>query len=145
MNMKTLSYSDVPKKWAVCFQNDCPMKEECLRWKAAQVVPEKVQTLMCVTPYTRKGNECPCFASAEPVRLAWGMTKLFANVPWYMVKVLREEMFPIFGSRRQFYRYRLGRWVISPEQQRQVAQVFRNYGFEDEPEFDVTKEGFDFV
>ncbi len=143
--MKNLTFSDVPKKWAVCFQNDCPMKEGCLRWKAAQVAPGQMQTLVCVTPNTRKGDVCPRFASAEPVRLAWGMTRLFSRVPWYMVQALREEIIPIFGCRRQFYRYRLGRWPISPEQQQRVAQVFRRFGFEEEPEFDVTKEGFDFV
>ncbi|MBQ8051535.1 MAG: hypothetical protein IJ197_08195 [Bacteroidaceae bacterium] len=73
------------------------------------------------------------------------MTRLFKRVPWYMVQALREEIIPIFGSRRQFYRYRLGRWAISPKKQEQVAAVFRRFGFEEEPQFDVTKEGLGFV
>lgn len=143
--MTNLTFSDVPRRWAVCFQNECPMKEECLRWRAGQVAPERVQALMCVTPNTRRGDKCPRLVPARPVRLAWGMTRLFKRVPWYMVQALREEIIPIFGSRRQFYRYRLGRWVISPKKQEQVAAVFRRFGFEEEPQFDVTKEGLGFV
>ena len=37
-----IQFKDVPSDWAVCFNNDCPLKEECMRYQVGLVMPDDV-------------------------------------------------------------------------------------------------------
>ena len=136
--MKKLSYKDAPRDWAICFQNDCPLSDRCLRHAVAQLAPSTLTHHVTVLPAARQGDQCSLFASTEPVRIARGMTGIMKGIPSGKATDLRKELYNIFGSCAHFYRYRSGRYPVTPELQKSVARLFHKHGIETEPHYDET-------
>lgn len=134
--MKKLTYKDAPHDWAICFQNDCPLSDRCLRHAVAQLAPPTLTHHVTVLPAAREGDHCRLFATAEPVRIARGMKQMLAPGSTGTDSAIRHQLFGIFGSRTHYYRYRDGEYDITPEQQRKVLNVLRKYGFRSEEPFD---------
>ena len=97
-----------------------------------------------VLPGARKDGNCRFFASAEPVVIARGMSKLMPHASYETQMTIRHSLYSIFGSRSQYYRYRNGELDITPEQQRLVAQLFRDCGISEAPRYDQTRTTYDF-
>ena len=131
-----LTYSLAPHDWAICFQDDCPMKDTCLRRAVARLAPPTLTCHITVLPTARQGDHCPHFATAEPVKIARGMTRLLPRAPQGELSDLREALYALFGSVSHFYRYREGRYPITPQQQRRVEELFRSHGIEKAPVYD---------
>ena len=141
---KPLSFSDVPHNWPICFQNECPLSAHCLRRRVAELAPEGLMYHACVLPAAHVGETCRLYVEAQPVGMAHGMTRLFADVKPWDLQALRHSIIGIFGSRAQFYRYRDGRYDITPEQQARVAAAFRHHGYTQPPVFDSMTEQYYF-
>ncbi|MBQ6189176.1 MAG: hypothetical protein IJK45_03270 [Bacteroidaceae bacterium] len=135
----TLKADDVPKKYAVCYNHECPRAGECLHHLCYTVLPKGEDVRLCVLPQAWQGNECRQFAKAQPVRLAWGMSRLFHDVPKWQATVIRHELMQLFSSERTYFRYRRGEFLITPEIQSRVADIFRKYGYTAERQYDQTK------
>ncbi len=142
--MEPLTYNNVPYGWAVCFQDACPLCHKCLRYAAAQLIPDSVMHHEVVLPNARKGDDCTFFAMKEPVCIARGMTQLLTGIEPWKALTMRQELFEIFGSRSHFYRYRNGDYIVTPEQQERVAKLFLKYGIKLPPHFDKTIESYYF-
>ena len=138
MTMKKLSYKDAPRDWAICYQNDCPLSNRCLRHAVALLAPPTLTHHVTVLPAARQGDHCSLFASAEPVRIARGMKSIMKGIHAGQATDLRQELYAIFGSCPHFYRYRAGRYPVTPEQQERVAALFRKHGITTEPHYDDT-------
>lgn len=136
--MKNLSYKDAPHDWAICFQNECPLSDRCLRHAVAKLAPPTLTHHVAVLPTARQGDQCSLFATAEPVRMARGMKGILKGLTSRQATDLRHGLYAIFGSCPHFYRYRAGRYPITPEQQARVAALFRKHGIEGEPHYDTT-------
>ena len=134
----TLHFSDIPHDWAICFQQDCPLADTCLRHHAAMLAPESLRYHNTVLPGARNAETCTLFAEDKPVRIARGMKSMFPTEQSWLDKRLRAEVISIFGSRAQYYRYRVGDYTVSPEQQLRVAEAFRALGIKQEPRYDQT-------
>ena len=139
-----LQFSDIPHDWAICVQHDCPLAGSCLRHHAGTLAPDDLKHRDCVLPGARSADGCALFVEDQPVRLAHGMKGLLAGVSYKDVHALHKHLYGIFGSTSQYYRYRDGRWPISPRQQERVAALFRKFGFKGEPRFDSYSEGYYF-
>ena len=133
-----LTYSLAPHDWAICFQGDCPMKDTCLRYAIGQLAPADLTHHATILPAARQGDHCSLFATKEPVRIARGMTRLLPRLSSGKISDLRQGLYAIFGSCPHYYRYRAGKYDITPEQQEQVAALFRRFGIEAEPTYDYT-------
>ena len=138
-NQLELSYADVPDEWALCFQDDCALRDSCLRFRMGLLMPDTVTLHNVVLPHARRTGACTLYADGQPVQLAWGMRGLFANVPEWKAKAIRAELYDLFGSRAQYFRYRNGRYPITPERQAQVAQLFSQHGISTPPRFDAVQ------
>lgn len=134
--MQQLTFSLAPHNWAICFQDDCPMKDTCLRYAIARLAPADLTRHVTVLPAARQGDRCSLFATKEPVEIAHGMMHLLPRAAGGELSKLREGMYAIFGSTSQYYRYRRGEWPITPEQQRRVANLLLKHGFKRPPRFD---------
>ena len=157
--MTKLDYSDIPHDWAICYQTDCPVAEQCLRRHAARLAPADLLCHNTILPAARSvaappaaeanstgantdnstgANTASCcaFVADEPVVVFFGMVHLYDHVSPRDVRVVRSHVQTIFGPRSHYYRYREGRYPITPEQQAQVAEVFRQYGYTAELTFD---------
>lgn len=142
--MKELNYSDIPHTWAVCFQNDCPMAQQCLRYHAAQLLPADKKTHNTVLQTARNDESCQLYVADQPVKVAYGMTKLFSGLKPLAASDLRQQVEVVFGSRTQYYRYREGRYPISPKQQALIADIFARNGLSADLKFDRIEEKYYF-
>ena len=141
----TFKYSDFPSNWAICYQHECPLAETCLRHHAAELAPADLRNHNCVLPGARKDDACALFVADKRVRIAYGMTRLFQKCGRWKAAAMRKALETVFGCRAQFYRYRAGRWPISPRQQQRVAAVFRQFGETEEPCYDRVVEEYHFA
>lgn len=137
--MKKIHYSEMPGDWAVCWVNNCPQADECLRHESHIQFPSELKEHVCVLPQacTQDGH-CPMFVTNAPSTLAWGMRGLLNRVRIADQPRIRRELIALFGDRRRYYRFREGRWVISPQMQTAIALILRRNGYAAEPQFDRT-------
>lgn len=136
--MTTLSYQDAPHDWAICFQDDCPLCDRCLRHAVAQLAPAGLTHHATVMPAAREGDSCRLFVTAEPVRMGRGMKGILTGIPSGLAMSIRQGLYAIFGSCPHFYRYRAGRYLVTPNQQARIVALFRKHGITTEPHYDET-------
>ena len=128
-------FENVPSGWALCYNENCKMKEECLRYMAGQKAPDSLTTATCVTPRALKGDECRKFVAERYDTEAWGLGHLFDKVQHEHFAQLRDALFAMLG-RRNYYRYNNGERMLSEKQQQQIASLFKRFGYDEEPSFD---------
>ncbi|MBR1732263.1 MAG: hypothetical protein IJ729_00770, partial [Alloprevotella sp.] len=79
------------------------------------------------------------------VRTAWGFRSLFRDVLARHAPSLRSSLMGLLGSESTYYRYHRGERRLTPEQQQEVARIFRRYGYGDAAvTFDHYREEIDF-
>ncbi len=139
---KDLKWSDIPLKWAVCFNIDCPQADKCLRWQAGRIVPNDVTTACCVTPKALNGGECPLFASTAKVRWARGFCHLYDHVMKSDYTLLRKQITAYLSGKRIYYEYMHGKRCLSPEQQEWIIQQFKERGYGDGVTFDSYEDDY---
>lgn len=141
---RLLVFTDVPHHWPICYQHDCPLANTCLRHHAAMEAPADLKHHECVLPGAYADDTRPCFVEDKPIRMARGMTKMLpTDEPWKDT-ALRQNLEVIFGCHAQYYRYRAGRFLITPAQQKRVAALFRKFGIAKEPQYDHMEERYYF-
>jgi hypothetical protein len=129
------NFQDVPNGWVLCFNEKCKMKETCLRYMAAQFAPADMTTATCVTPHAQKGDSCTKFVTERYDTEAWGMSHLFEGIRHEHYAQLRNALFTMLGK-RNFYRYNSGEWSFSVKQQKQIADLFKRFGYQHAPTYD---------
>ncbi|MBQ8968190.1 MAG: hypothetical protein IJ064_00445 [Bacteroidaceae bacterium] len=134
-----LRYEDVPALWAVCPNGDCPRAHECLRHHAYTLAPKTEKQHLSVLPQAWQEGPCTEFAEDRPQRLAWGMTRLFRGIPEWKATAIRHELYDLFGAERTYYRYRRGEYVITPEVQQQIADLFARHGITAPRQYDIAR------
>lgn len=144
MDNKELKWKNVPSDWALCFNQNCPMHERCLRWLAAQLAPEELTICRCVMPQALKKGQCPHFATAEKVRMARGFMHLYDKVLKDDYTSLRKTLTSMLSGKRYYYEYRRGDRLLSPENQEKIRQLFASRGYADSVRFDDYEEEFVF-
>lgn len=137
---------DIPSGYAHCFagKDSCPKTSSCLRAIAAKLVTEsretQSQTLNMVNDlYLKQLTDlasCPLYRSCEPLRYAKGMIRLFDELPVKDAASVRQRVIGCFSCERYFYHSRKGDRLITPDEQRRIAQVFRATGLGLTPKFD---------
>lgn len=142
--MQDLTYSLAPQDWAICFQHDCLLSDNCLRHAIAQLAPPGLTHHTTVLPAARQDDHCRLFATKEPVRIARGMKRLLVSRSTGLASTIRKGLFDIFGSRSQYYRYRDGEYDISPEQQARVISHLQIFGYQNDEPFDNYNEQYYF-
>jgi len=131
--------------YPVCYVEQCPLKEHCLRWLVGQQMPETTSFINCVNPLSlNAGTEgCPHYRNSEKVRFAKGMTKVFnADMPRRVEPYVRHNLIKNH-CRTYYYEYRNGSRLISPTIQEEVRRLFREIGWNNPIEFDGYKEDYD--
>ena len=51
-------YSQVPSWYVICTNDNCPLKQDCLRYLAGSHAPESVETALCVMPHMANDGHC---------------------------------------------------------------------------------------
>lgn len=127
---------DIPSDYAHCFagKDNCPKAESCLRAIAARLLtdskeqqPKIVNTVnaLYVEQLPDLAN-CSLYRNNEPKRYAKGMTRLFDELPLKQATTVRNRIVNCFSCERYFYHSRNGTRLISPDEQRLIANVFQS-------------------
>lgn len=114
----------------VCFMEQCPLHERCLRWQAGAYVPAERRVATCVSPrYEGAATEqCDLYCSDEPVHMPLGMRHFFDDMPARIAAGIRRSLIN-HNCRTTFYKYQSGRRPITPDYQRLIEAVCRRHGW----------------
>lgn len=135
MENQLFKYSEVPADWALCFLDECPLKEQCQRWLAYSYAPKGTTIHSCITPHALDKGKCRYYVKPEPIRVAYGFGDLFRQVRRDDYHAMKDELIDYFGSSTYYYRYRRGEYPLTPEQLSWMRQLFSRYGYNDNIEF----------
>ena len=128
---KEIRFNDVPRWWALCFNELCAMKEHCLRHRVAAAVPATQRQALCVTPAASTARSCSMYVEATPVLVARGFDGAFQRLQSRDARHdLRLSLTRYFGSRGSYYRYKHGECILTPRQQQAVLSHFGRYGYQ---------------
>ena len=148
-NMKNIeeiqiNFTDVPPLWSLCFQTDCPLRMNCLRFAAGKTVPSTLHHGAAVYPGARKDDKCSMFKQIRMIHAAWGFKSLFEDVKHADYTPLRDAIKEYLGSHTSYYRYHRGEKLLTPEQQQWILDLFAQYGYTNELHFDSYRDMIDF-
>lgn len=141
---KKYDFTQVSAGWKFCFNSQCPMHGECLRYQAAQEMPEDREWGSAVFPTALKNGKCKFFRKNEKVILATGFVTDNPAQNNMFVK-LRRQLTTYLGGNGTYYLYRNGKKWLSPTQQKGIQEIFRKAGFRDEVIFKEQKEDYNFL
>ena len=136
-------FEDVPKGYVFCFL-DCPLSARCVRHRTGETVPADMPYGTAVFPTARHGESCTMFKKLRVIRAAWGFSRLFAPVLATDIASLRADVKDYLGGNGTYSRYKLGRRLLTLEQQRDILNIFRRYGYTEETQFDHYVDVVDF-
>ena len=127
------------EKYLVCFNEQCPKHEHCLRWMVGQHVPCKQLSITCVNPkIEKKDGECPAYRDSQPQNVAKGMIHFYDEMPRKLEVAIKNELIARY-TRVGYYNMRKAERPITQEIENEIIQVCRNHGWKGEIRFDERK------
>lgn len=129
---------DKARNYTVCFNNECPLHEHCLRWQVGRYVPERLYTVNCFNPnhHGAGSDTCPGYRSDRTQRIPRGMTHFYEAMTGHMEVAIRSQLVNDF-SRVMYYRYRRGDLPITPKIEQKITEVCRECGWNAPLTFDT--------
>lgn len=141
MLKKAMAGKGLPYGWTYCFNEQCDVKDECVRFLSTRFLSEKRHSGNAVFPSAWRNGNCQYYEKLRIAKLAWGFDHLYRNVTLKDAPTLRCRLRGYLGSKGQYYRYKLGQLLLLPKQQLEIKELFHSYGYDD-VEFDHFKETF---
>ena len=129
MNVKEPQYETMPEHYVLCFNDECPLANDCLHRLAARSGHQKDEVVMAVNPARCKGKTCRYYKQNRMAEMAYGMVDSFHEVKADHISSLRNTLIQHFG-RGSYYLRRNGLRPITPDEQQYIRQVLRQYGYE---------------
>ena len=130
-------FSHKAPNYLLCFINECPRRATCLRWLVGQELQSNDYNILSVNPMHPevKANKCALYREKKHVRYAKGMMRFYDEMTRSQEVGIKHRLIIHYG-RRQYYEYRRGERLISPEMQAFIGQVCKEHGYTKEPHYD---------
>ena len=77
---------------------------------------------------------CPLFAKDEPVRMPIGLSTIYYDMPGRIERSIKNHLIHVY-SRKRYYEYHNGTRPMTPDVERYVRQIIKNYGWTEDPQF----------
>ena len=138
---KKFSFRDVPTGYQLCFNGQCPRRDDCIRFLAGQHVPATMMSGPAVYPNALSEDICPYFKQTRVIHGAWGFRNLYKDIPYKDAQSLKARVTNYLGGPVEAFKYQHGDEVLTPEQQQAIKELFVEMGYTEELVFD----GFTFV
>ena len=129
MNNNQPEYEKMPEHYLLCFNDECALADNCLHRLAARSGLQKDEVVTAVNPVRNSGEDCKYYKENKVAIMAYGMVDSFHEVKADHIASLRNTLINHFG-RGSYYLRRNGLRAITPKEQRYIASVFRQYGYE---------------
>lgn len=130
-------FSHKAPNYLLCFINECPRRATCLRWLVGQELQSNDYNILSVNPMHPevKANKCALYREKKHVRYAKGMMHFYDEMTRSQEVGIKHRLIVHYG-RRQYYEYRRGERLISPEMQEFIGQVCKEHGYTKELRYD---------
>jgi hypothetical protein len=130
-------FSHKAPNYLLCFINECPRRATCLRWLVGQELQSNEYNILSVNPMHPevKANKCALYREKKHVRYAKGMMHFYDEMTRSQEVGIKHRLIVHYG-RRQYYEYRRGERLISPEMQEFIGQVCKEHGYTKELRYD---------
>ena len=135
---------EIPAAWQYCFNHECPMRQECLRYQSGLEIPDDKLWGNAVYPTALKDGQCQFFRRDEKVRLATGFVVVGRQLQNEAFVRARQELTDYLGGNGTYYLYRNGKRWLTPNQQQHVERILRKNGYQDEVVYAKYLEEFNF-
>lgn len=135
-------FADVPGWYVLCNNSQCPLRNDCLRFLAAEQAPETLEVANCVMPKTLKGNACRWYDKKTAIIYAAGFSHLYDHVLKADYTPMRKTITRYLHGTKLYYEYKRGDRPLSPEQQQWIRNYVKSRGYDWEVEFDRYFEGY---
>lgn len=138
------NFSDVPYNYPLCLNRQCPKAATCLRQLVEQEVPDNIEFWMVISPKHQSSlkGACPYYRSSAKVRYARGFAKALELFPHKQMRSVIRLLIERF-SRRTYYRIRKGERLLSPSEQQDILNIFKQCGITGIQEFDAYVEDYE--
>lgn len=136
---ETILFRKKAEDYLVCYNDNCAKANDCLRRKVAQYVPNTRRLLLSVNPdyVAKREGKCEYYQPAEPIEMGKGLVHFYDQIPERTARAIRMQLLAHFGN-SNYYRYRNGESLISPDVRDHIAKVCRQNGWTGELTFDET-------
>ena len=130
-------FSHKAPNYLLCFINECPRRATCLRWLVGRELQSNDYNILSVNPMHPevKANKCALYREKKHVRYAKGMMHFYDEMTRSQEVGIKHRLIVHYG-RRQYYEYRRGERLISPEMQEFIGQVCKEHGYTKELRYD---------
>lgn len=135
MEMVFFDFSKVSPMTALCFNEQCGRKQECMRYMVGQQIPKDHERGLSIYPNALHEGSCKHFREFRVIEAAYGFGDIFANVATKHAPEMRRKMEHYLGGHGTYYRYKNGERPLSPEQQEWIRSLFESYGYDRNVEF----------
>lgn len=129
-------FSRVPSWYVLCTNNDCPLKDSCLRHLAGKNAPDNMEIATCIMPKTLKNGSCRWFDKITIEVWAAGFTHLYDKVMKTDYTTMRKTITKYLHGCRLYYASMRGDRALSPEDQQWIRDYVKSFGYDWEVEFD---------
>ena len=130
-------FREKAKSYIVCYSQNCPIRENCLRNILKDYVPDSLIAVTCINlgnPQTQR-SDCPKYRHDEPVRMPVGLSRMYYDMPGRLERAIKNHLINVF-SRKRYYEYHGGKRPITPQEEQLIRQTLKDFGWEQEPIFD---------
>ena len=136
-------FSHKAPNYLLCFINECPRRATCLRWLVGQELQSNDYNILSVNPMHPevKANKCALYREKKHVRYAKGMMHFYDEMTRSQEIGIKHRLIVHYG-RRQYYEYRRGERLISPEMQEFIGQVCKEHGYTKELRYDGWQDNY---
>ena len=109
-NKEELLIKQAKEGYTVCYIDQCPLHNQCLRWLVGQHMPQTASTYRCVNPHFEgvATADCPMYRNDQKVRFAKGMMNIFTNdMPKRVEPAVRQGIIGL-TNRTYYFEYAAG-------------------------------------
>lgn len=142
---KIFSFREVPADYELCFNGQCPKRDDCIRFLAGQHVPATMMSGPAVYPNALTDDICPYFKQTRIIHGAWGFRNLYKGVEKADAQVLKAKVINYLGGPVACYGYMHGDKLLTPEQQDHIQGFFNELGYTQTIIFEGYSNMYDFT
>jgi hypothetical protein len=142
---KKFNFRDVPTGYQLCFNGQCPKRDDCVRFLAGENLPATVMSGPAVYPNALTDDVCPFFKKTQIIHGAWGFRNLYKGIAKSDVQVLRAKIVEYLGGPVASYDYMHGEKLLTPEQQACIQSFFNDLGYTQNIVFEGYTTVYDFT
>lgn len=127
--MKKFTFKEVPEGYRLCFNERCKKRDACIRFLAGQHLPKTLMGGPAVYPNALDDDICPYFKQTRVIHAAWGFRNLYKGVASSDAQVLKAKVINYLGGPVSSFAYQHGEKLLTPEQQEQIFEFFKELGY----------------